>query len=168
MLEEHWPEVQAIYRAGIATGHATFASEPPLSWSAWQASHLNECSVVAEQSGVESTAVLGWAALAPVSDRCVYAGVAEESIYIAPAAQGRGLGRMLLGALIERSEAMNLWTLQTGIFPENSASLALHRALGFREVGVRRRLGRMSFGPLAGHWRDVLLLERRSARVGIE
>lgn len=168
MLEQHWPAVQGIYAAGIATGHATFASAPPNSWSAWQGSHLNEYSVVAGHAGADDAQIVGWAALAPVSDRCVYAGVAEVSIYVEPAAQGRGAGRMLLGELIRGSEARNLWTLQAGIFPENTASLALHRALGFQEVGVRRRLGRMGFGPMAGRWRDVLLLERRSALVGID
>jgi len=100
-------------------------------------------------------------------ERCVYAGVAENSVYVAPAAKGRGIGRQLLGELIERSEAKNIWTLQAGIFAENTASLALHKALGFQPVGTRRRLGKMSYGPLAGQWRDVLALERRSTRAGI-
>lgn len=164
MLEQHWPSVRAIYQAGIDTGHATFASEPPANWEAWQRDHLPELAIVATQGG----AVRGWAALAPVSDRCVYAGVAELSIYVAPDAQGRGIGQLLLRSLIEQSEARNLWTLQAGIFPENAASLALHSRLGFTAVGVRRALGRMAFGPLSGRWRDVLLLERRSVRVGID
>jgi phosphinothricin acetyltransferase len=168
MLEKHWPAVQSIYAAGIATGHATFASAPPNSWYAWQDRHLNEFSVVAEHVGGDEAPIMGWAALAAVSGRCVYAGVAEVSIYVAPAAQGCGVGRMLLAEVIRRSEAGDLWTLQAGIFPENAASLALHRVLGFLEVGVRRGLGRMSFGPMAGRWRDVLLLERRSAVVGID
>jgi L-amino acid N-acyltransferase YncA len=105
--------------------------------------------------------VVAWAALAPVSDRCVYAGVAENSIYVAEAARGRGVGRRLLTALLEGSERAGIWTVQTGIFPENTSSLALHRRCGFRVVGVRERIGQ-----LHGRWRDVLLLERRSARVG--
>jgi phosphinothricin acetyltransferase len=164
MLEEHWPAVRAIYKAGIQTGHATFASEPPASWAAWQKDHLNELSVVA----IDGATVKGWASLAPVSGRCVYAGVAEVSVYVEPIARGRGVGRLLLGALIDGSEGKNFWTLQAGIFPENAASLALHRRLAFVEVGLRHRLGKMSFGPMAGQWRDVLLLERRSSRVGID
>ncbi len=164
MLEEHWPSVRSIYQAGIDTGHATFASEPPSSWEAWQRDHLPGLSIVATQLGL----VRGWAALAPVSDRCVYAGVAEISIYVDPEARGHGVGRRLMQSLIDGSESRNLWTLQSGIFPENVASLALHHQLGFTTVGVRRALGKMAFGPLSGRWRDVLLLERRSARVGID
>lgn len=110
--------------------------------------------------------MVGWAAASGVSDRCVYAGVAEVSVYVDPAAQGRGVGRALLEALIAFTEWEGMWTLQAGIFPENEPSLALHRAVGFRVVGVRERLGRMSGGPRAGQWRDVLLLERRSPTVG--
>jgi L-amino acid N-acyltransferase YncA len=164
MTEVHWPEVRAIYQSGIDTGHATFATAPPATWAAWQQDHLNDLSLVA----LRDTTVVGWASLAAVSGRCVYAGVAEVSVYIAPDARGRGVGRQLLGALIERSETNNLWTLQAGIFPENHASVALHRAVGFEPVGLRCRLGKMEYGPLAGRWRDVLLLERRSARVGAD
>jgi L-amino acid N-acyltransferase YncA len=163
MCEAHWPEVRAIYQAGIDTGHATFADSPPANWAAWQQGHLNDLSVVA----LDDDAVLGWASLARVSGRCVYAGVAEVSIYVATASQGRGVGRQLLSALIERSEAKNFWTLQAGIFPENAVSTALHRALGFELVGLRRRLGKMSFGLFKDQWRDVLLFERRSDRAGI-
>jgi phosphinothricin acetyltransferase len=162
MREEHWPAVRAIYQAGIDTGQATFASEPPATWEAWERGHLPELNVVA----LEGSSVRGWAALAPVSSRCVYAGVAEVSVYVAPGAQGRGTGRLLLEALIARSEARHIWTLQAGIFPENTASVALHRAVGFTDVGLRRGLGKMGFGPLAGRWRDVLLLERRSSVAG--
>jgi phosphinothricin acetyltransferase len=162
MSEAHWPAVCAIYQAGIDTGHATFADAPPASWEAWRQTHLNELSIVA----VEAASVSGWAALAPVSSRCVYAGVAEVSIYVAPTARGHGVGQLLLKALIEASEAQQIWTLQAGIFPENTASVALHRSVGFTDVGVRRALGRMGFGPLAGRWRDVLLLERRSSVAG--
>jgi L-amino acid N-acyltransferase YncA len=153
---EHWDEVRRIYAQGIATGNATFQTEPP-EWEAFDAGHLSLCRWVAEAEGV----ILGWAALSPVSSRCVYAGVAEVSVYVAEGARGRGVGRRLLGTLIPSSEAAGLWTLQAGIFPENTGSLAIHRELGFREVGRRERLGR-----LAGRWRDVLLLERRSGTVG--
>lgn len=164
MEERHWDSVRTIYQAGIDTGHATFASSPPSSWEVWQRDRLNEFSVVA----IGGEAVLGWASLAPVSGRCVYSGVAEVSVYVDPAAGGRGIGTQLLAALIERAEARNMWTLQAGIFPENKASIALHEGLAFDIVGTRRRLGKMTFGPLKGQWRDVLLLERRSARVGID
>jgi L-amino acid N-acyltransferase YncA len=164
MTEAHWPHVRAIYQAGIDTGHATFAAAPPATWAAWQQDHLKDLSLVV----LRGPTVVGWASLAAVSGRCVYAGVAEVSVYIAPDARGRGVGRQLLAALIERSETNNLWTLQAGIFPENQASVALHRAAGFEPVGLRRRLGKMEYGPLAGRWRDVLLLERRSARVGTD
>jgi len=107
--------------------------------------------------------VIGWAAIAPVSDRCVYAGVGESSVYVAPEGRGRGVGRALMTALLAASESAGLWTVQTGIFPENEASLALHRAVGFRDVGVRRKIGRMN-----GRWRDVVFLERRSPTVGTE
>jgi L-amino acid N-acyltransferase YncA len=164
MDARHWDSVRAIYQAGIDTGHATFASSPPASWDAWQRDHLNEFSVVA----IASETVLGWATLAPVSGRCVYSGVAEVSVYVDPAVGGRGVGTQVLAALIERSESGNVWTLQAGIFPENKASVALHEGLAFEIVGTRRRLGKMGFGPLKGQWRDVLLLERRSSRVGVD
>lgn len=164
MQERHWDAVRTIYQHGIDTGHATFASSPPVDWQAWQRDHLNDLSVV----GVDGGNVIGWAALAPVSGRCVYAGVAEVSVYVDPTAGRRGLGTQILAALIERSEHRGVWTLQAGIFPENKASIALHEGLAFEIVGTRRRLGKMSFGPLRGQWRDVLLLERRSVRVGID
>lgn len=157
---EHWPDVERIYAAGIATGHATFESEPP-SWEQFDAGRLPAQRLVA----VEDGRVLGWAAASAVSDRCVYAGVAEHSVYVDPAAGGRGIGRLLLDALIASTETAGIWTLQSGVFPENVASLALHRAAGFREVGVRERVGRMTYGPLAGQWRDVVFIERRSARI---
>jgi L-amino acid N-acyltransferase YncA len=152
MRPEDWPAVQAIYQAGIATGDATFETAAP-SWEAWDAAHLAAHRLVAS----EGDRVLGWAALAPVSDRCAYAGVAEDSVYVAPEAHGRGVGRLLLGALVSGAEQAGIWTVQTGIFPENQASVRLHQGCGFRVVGVRERLGR-----LHGRWRDVLLLERRS------
>jgi len=146
-----WPEVEAIFRDGIATGVATFEERPP-SWEEWDAAHT-DVRVVAELEG----RVAGWCALSPVSDRCCYRGVAEESVYVAGWAQGRGVGRALLEEAIARSEAAGIWTLQAGIFPENTPSIRLHLGCGFRLVGVRERLGR-----LGGIWRDVLLLERRA------
>jgi L-amino acid N-acyltransferase YncA len=153
----HWPAVRAIYEAGMATGQATFTTEAP-SWAAWDAGHLPHCRLVAITAGGQ---LLGWAALSPVSSRCVYAGVAEVSIYIAAEARGQGVGRQLLAALVAASEQHGLWTLQAGIFPENAASLALHAGQGFRTVGRRERIGQ-----LRGQWHDTLLLERRSAVVG--
>jgi L-amino acid N-acyltransferase YncA len=149
---EHWSEVARIYAQGIATGNATFETEVP-SWEEWNAAHLPEHRFVAEAEG----SVLGWIALAPVSSRCCYAGVAEVSAYIAEGARGQGVGAALLERAIESAEAAGLWTLETGVFPENEASLAVLKRFGFREVGVRERLGQMN-----GHWRDVVLLERRS------
>ncbi len=157
MDAEDWPAVEAIYREGIAAGDATFETEPP-PWPEWDAGHRRDCRLVAVLEGE----VAGWAALSAVTDRCAYAGVAEVSVYVAARARGRRVGTALLRALVERSEEAGLWTLQAGVFPENGASLALHESCGFRRVGVRERLGK-----LAGVWRDVLLLERRSPRVGL-
>ena len=150
---EHWEAVSRIYAEGIATGNATFETEVP-SWDAWDASHMAEPRLVATEGGE----VVGWAALSPVSGRCVYAGVAEGSVYVAATARGRGAGRALLVELIARSEDAGIWTIQAGIFPENTASLALHERAGFRVVGIRERLGLHH-----GVWRDVVFLERRSA-----
>lgn len=152
-----YPAVQRIYRDGIDSGDATFQSSPP-AWEAWDRSTLAACRLVAEEEG----AVVGWVALSPASGRCVFAGVAEVSIYVATAARGRGVGQALLARLIEASERAGIWTLESGIFPENRASIALHERNGFRVVGVRERLGRMG-----DRWRDVLLLERRSTITGI-
>jgi phosphinothricin acetyltransferase len=162
MEAAHWPEVSRIYAAGIATGDATFETEPP-TWEAFDAGKLPGHRWVAVDGG----RLLGWVAVSSVSDRCVYAGVVEHSVYVDPAAQGRGVGRALMEAVIASTEAAGIWTIQSGVFPENVASLALHRAAGFRVVGTRRRVGRMSTGPLAGQWRDVVLLERRSEVVGV-
>ncbi len=159
MTAAHWPAVRAIYAEGIATGQATFATEPP-TWAGWDADHLPTCRLVATAETAPE-ALLGWAALSPVSGRCVYAGVAEVSIYVAAAARGRGVGQALLAALVAESEQCGLWTLQAGIFPENTASVGLHAAMGFRVVGRRERIGQMG-----GQWRDTLLLERRSTVVG--
>jgi phosphinothricin acetyltransferase len=158
MRASDWPAVAGIYQQGIDTGDATFETHLP-SWEAWDAGHLNAARLVARDEG----RVLGWAALSPVSDRCVYGGVAEVSVYVAGSARGRGIGRRLLEALALASEEAGIWTLQAGIFPENEASLAIHRACGFRVVGRRERLGR-----LAGEWRDVILLERRSRSIGVK
>jgi L-amino acid N-acyltransferase YncA len=150
--ERDWPAVRAIYEDGIAGGQATFETAAP-SWERWDGAHLAAPRPIAE----EDDRVVGWAALSPVSERCVYQGVAENSVYVARKAQGRGVGRALLTRLVEGAERAGIWTIQTGIFPENEASLALHRRCGFRVVGLRERIGRLN-----GEWRDVLLLERRS------
>jgi phosphinothricin acetyltransferase len=156
MTESDWPQVRAIYLAGIRTGQATFETEVP-PWEVWDAAHLRDGRLVA-RSGEE---VLGWAVLSSVSARRVYAGVAELSVYVGESSRGQGVGRRLLAALIARSEQMGIWTLQAGVFPENEASLALHEKAGFRTVGRRERIGK-----LHGRWRDVVLLERRSKIVG--
>jgi phosphinothricin acetyltransferase len=156
MRPEDWPAVRRIYEQGIATGNATFETEAP-DWAAWDESHMPDQRMVARMDGE----VMGWVALAPVSRRPVYRGVAEVSVYVAEEARGKGIGRALLSGIVESSERTGIWTLQTGIFPENESSLRLHRALGFRPVGVRERIGRQR-----GVWRDVILLERRSLSVG--
>lgn len=152
-----WPRVREIYEEGIATGHATFETRAPV-WEEWDRKFLRECRLVAEEGGEVS----GWSALSPVSDRCVYGGVAEVAVYVATGARGRGVGTHLLEALVRASEEAGLWTLQAGIFPENAGSVRIHEKCGFRVVGTRERLGRME-----GRWRDVLLLERRSGTVGL-
>ena len=152
VLPEHWDAVARIYAEGIATGNSTFETDVP-AWEAWDAKHPPEHRLVALSDGE----VVGWAALSPVSERCVYAGVTEGSVYVAAAARGRGVGRALLEELIRRSEEAGIWTIQVGIFPENVASVRLHERVGFRVVGVRKRLGQRE-----GVWRDVLFLERRS------
>lgn len=157
MASEDWPAVRDIYAEGIATGNATFETDVP-DWTKWDSGHHEECRLLAK-NGEE---ILGWAALSPVSTRHVYRGVAEVSIYVARSARARGVGKALLMALIEASERCGIWTLQAGIFPENVASIRLHKLGGFREVGLRHRVGQ-----LAGVWRDVCLLERRSGSVGV-
>jgi len=158
MTDYDWPAVRAIYADGITTGNATFEKSIP-DWSRWDSGHLRNCRLVA-RTGQD---VLGWAALSPVSGRCVYAGVAEISIYVSEQARRQKVGTKLLQALIEASEREGIWTLQAGIFPENIASIELHKHCGFSVVGIRERLGRMD-----GRWRDVALLERRSKTVGID
>jgi L-amino acid N-acyltransferase YncA len=157
MRPEDWPAVRSIYLEGIATGNATFEQSAP-DWEKWDAGHLQSPRLVGRS---ESGDVLGWAALSAVSGRCVYAGVAEVSIYVSELARGRGVGRQLLARLVADSEGAGIWTLQAGIFPENVPSLAMHERAGFRIVGKRDRLGQMN-----GRWRDVVLMERRSAVVG--
>jgi L-amino acid N-acyltransferase YncA len=153
---EDWPEVARIFEEGIRTGNATFETDVP-SWEAWDAAHLPEHRFVAEHEG----RVVGWIALAPVSSRCCYEGVAEVSAYVGEEARGEGVGRTLLARLIESSERGGIWTLETGVFPENAPSLALLQRFGFRVVGTRERIGR-----LHGMWRDVVFMERRSEVVG--
>ena len=148
---EDWPQVSAIYADGIRTGNATFETGVP-SWDAWDAAH-HGIRLVAELDGE----VAGWATVTPVSERHCYRGVAENSIYVAEAARGHGVGRVLLEALLARADEAGIWTIEAGIFPENRASVRLHLVCGFRIVGVRERIGQMN-----GAWRDVLFLERRS------
>ncbi|WP_133962460.1 GNAT family N-acetyltransferase [Rathayibacter sp. PhB151] len=156
MLPEDWAAVEAIYREGIATGHATFEAEPP-SWVAFDAGKLDVGRLVA----ADGDEILGWAAFSPVSNRPVYRGVVEHSVYIAAAARGLGIGAMLVQALIEAADDAGLWTIQSSVFPENSASLALHDRAGFRRVGTRERIALMTYGPAVGTWRDTVLIERR-------
>ena len=151
-----WEQVRSVYLEGIATGHATFETDAP-SWEKWDASHLQEPRLVAR----DGEKILGWAALSPVSNRRVYGGVAEVSVYVERRQGRRGIGRALLEALIDESEQNGIWTLQAGIFPENTASILLHLRCGFREVGRRERIGKLN-----GVWRDTLLLERRSKSIG--
>ena len=164
MREIDWEQVRAIYLEGIATGHATFETSAP-TWEHWNASHLRDSRFVARSGDVMKAGgvIKGWAALSPVSSRCVYAGVAEVSVYVGERYRGEGIGKALLGALIASSEAVGIWTLQAGVFPENVGSVRLHERCGFREVGRRERIGQMN-----DVWRDTLLLERRSKVVGID
>ena len=156
LTDDDWEAVRAIYLAGIATGQATFETEAP-SWTTWNGSHLPAPRLLAISEEIPG----GWAALSRVSTRPVYAGVAEVSVYVAEEMRGRGLGGLLLKALIKGSEENGIWTLQASIFPENVASISLHHSCGFREVGRRERIARMK-----GIWRDTLLFERRSKLVG--
>lgn len=157
LVQKHWHEVKRIYEEGIVTGNTTFQTAAP-EWKEWDNAHLAICRLVA----IENNEVLGWAALTPVSGHCVYAGVAEVSVYVAAAERGKGVGKQLLQVLINESEQHNLWTLQAGVFPENTASIKLHEACSFRIIGTREKIGKMS-----GVWRDTVLLERRSETIGI-
>jgi len=163
MKPEDWEQVRTIYREGIQTGNSTFETDAP-SWDAWDAGHLPEHRLVIR----EGRRVPAWAALSPVSSRCVYAGIAEVSLYVAADRRGQGLGSDLLQALIDSSEKAGIWTLQGGIFPENVASLRLVKGHGFREVGRREKAGKMTYGQFAGTWRDFILVERRSRVAGVD
>jgi L-amino acid N-acyltransferase YncA len=158
MQPTDWANVAKIYGEGIATSHATFQKDIP-DWASWDAAHLPFGRLIAQNTeGV----VLGWAALTEVSGRCVYAGVAELSVYVAATARGQGIGQLLMDNLIQESENNGIWTLQAGIFPENTGSVQLHLKSGFRQIGFREKVGQMD-----GIWRDTLLFERRSRVVGI-
>ncbi|AKA35288.1 GNAT family N-acetyltransferase [Flagellimonas lutaonensis] len=159
MIESDWPSVAQIYAEGIATGFATFESEVP-DYDSWNAGHIKPCRLAAEKDGV----ILGWAALSPVSSRCVYGGVAEVSVYVGENTRAMGVGRLLMEKLIEESENAGYWTLQSGIFPENESSIKLHEKMGFRYIGKRERIGK----TVNGTWKDNLLFERRSTIVGID
>lgn len=156
LTDTQYTEVAHIYLEGIATGQATFQTEA-YSWEDWNKGHLQHSRIIATDNDV----IAGWAALSPVSSRCVYAGVAEVGIYVGADHRGKGVGDLLMKALIESSEANGIWTLQAGIFPENKASVGLHEKHGFRMVGRRERIGKMS-----NTWRDTVLMERRSSTVG--
>jgi L-amino acid N-acyltransferase YncA len=159
MSAEDWPSVARIYREGMAGGNATFEHEVS-SWEQWRAARVEDpCLVARDDAGV----VLGWAALSQVSARAVYRGVGEVGVYVDQNNARRGIGRLLLSALVESSERAGFWTLQAGIFPENEGSIALHESCGFRPMGRRERVGRMP----DGRWRDVMLYERRSEVVGL-
>lgn len=158
MQEADWDSVARIYADGMATGIATFEQELP-KYEDWDAAHMKTCRLVA----THNNKILGWAALSPVSSRCVYGGVGEVSVYIDPNSQGMGVGKKLMKKLIEESENTGLWTLQSGIFPANIPSVKLHETVGFRYIGKREKVGKIN-----GQWKDNLLFERRSKIVGIE
>ena len=157
MRKEDWESVRSIYLEGIETGNATFETRVP-DWKEWDNSHLHHCRLVARCEGC----VVGWTALSSVTERCVYRGTAEVSVYVSSDFHGQGIGKALLRRLVEESERHGFWTLQAGIFPENTASIELHKACGFREVGRREKIGQMN-----GVWRDVVLFERRSRIAGV-
>ena len=163
MRPEDWEQVRSIYLEGISTGNSTFEADAP-DWDKWDSAHLSEHRLVIRAGN----SILAWAALSPVSSRCVYSGVAELSLYVAAGHRDKGIGSDLLGALIDSSEKAGIWTLQGGIFPENAASRGMVRKHGFREIGRREKIGKMTHGNLAGTWRDVIFVERRSAVTGID
>ena len=156
MKKADWPTVSDIYTQGIATGYATFETEVP-AFEEWNKNHLSSCRLIAERGGE----IAGWAALSPVSGRCVYGGVAEVSVYVGAEYHGLGIGKLLMKHLILESEKAGLWTLQSGIFPENAGSIKLHEKVGFRKLGYREKVGK-----LHGEWKDNLIFERRSKVVG--
>ena len=156
--KEDWLQVKEIYEQGIATGQATFETAAP-SFEKWVSTiAANLCFVAEDEEGIQ-----GWCKISKVSDRCVYQGVGEVSVYVRDVSRGKGVGKQLLEAIIKESEAKGFWTLTAGIFPENIPSLRLHQSVGFRKVGIRQRIGKLN-----GIWRDVVLLERRSQIVGID
>ncbi|MGH2665351.1 N-acetyltransferase family protein [Flavobacterium sp.] len=152
---EDWRQVKLIYEKGIETNNATFQTSAP-SWEDWDNSHLTSCRIVME----DDDSIIGWTALTPVSSRCVYAGVAEVSVYVDPTHSGKGIGLILLNELVKQSEAEGIWTLQAGIFPENIASIRIHEKAGFRILGIREKIGKQN-----NIWRDTALLERRSTLI---
>jgi phosphinothricin acetyltransferase len=154
---EHWKDVERIYQAGIDTGQATFEESPPDSWQKWSDKFLKNLSLVC----LDGNQVLGWAAVSLVSNRQVYRGVGELSLYVDPAHHRKGIGKILMQAIISEAVRAGFWTLQAGIFPENTPSKNLHLSSGFRIVGVRNKIGKMTYGPHSGEWRDVLFLEWR-------
>ncbi len=155
--EEDYVQIAEIYLQGILSGHATFETQAP-SWQEWRDSHLLDCSLAA----FDTTKMLGWAALSPTSKRYAYRGVAEVSVYVSEAYKGKGIGQKLFQSVIEESEKQEIWTIFASIFPENLASLKLHKKMGFREIGYREKVGQMN-----GVWRNTIILERRSKLVGI-
>jgi L-amino acid N-acyltransferase YncA len=165
MTAADWPDVRRIYEEGIATGHGTFESAAPASWEDFIRPKIAACCFVARDDKGD---MAGWAVLTPVSVRAVYAGVAEAGIYVAASSRGRGAGSAIMQELIRRSEAHGIWTLQGATFAENTASISLQVRHGFRLVGRRERIGKMMNGPLAGQWRNTVLLERRSPNVGLD
>jgi L-amino acid N-acyltransferase YncA len=163
MKPEDWEQVRSIYLEGIGTGNSTFEADAP-EWDKWDSTHLREHRLVVR----EGDRILAWVALSPVSTRCVYLGVAELGLYVAAAHRGKGIGSALLKAIINSTGKAGLWTLQGSIFPENTPSLRLVRKHGFKEIGRREKIGKMTYGDLAGTWRDVILVERRSTVTGID
>ncbi|WP_313892381.1 N-acetyltransferase family protein [Psychrobacillus sp.] len=157
--QEDWDQIRSIYEAGISTGHATFETKAPSSYEHWLLKSHLECTLIAQEEDI----IQGWCKLSPISDRLAYAGVGEVSIYVHPAAKGKGVGDFLLKNLITKSEQLGFWTLQASIFPENESSVYLHKKNDFREVGIRVKIGKVN-----GKWRDSVLLERRSKLVGKE
>jgi len=157
MQADDWELVSKIYEEGIATGVATFEKNIP-SYESWNDAHMQSCRIVA----TVNEDILGWAALSPVSSRCVYGGVAEVSVYIAAKSRGKGVGQLLMQTLVKESEKEGIWTLQSGIFPENTGSIRLHEKVGFRCIGKRERIGKLD-----GEWKDNVLFERRSKTIGI-
>ncbi len=157
MLRTHWNDVSRIYQEGIETGFATFETEVP-SWKQWNENHLKTCRLI----GIDESNILGWAALSPVSSRCVYGGVAEVSVYVSTSEWGRKIGEKLLLSLIDESEKNGFWTLLSGIFPDNIGSIELHKKVGFRVIGKREKIGQLD-----GVWKDNILFERRSKIIGV-